>query len=153
MIKSKENKIMGFFNLFRKPKTDIKKEMLDSINSFMVKYATSNEGEIENVAYIFAHAIQMINTPSERQLAKSIDSNGVTPGCAALNILQNCAMAEIKQVSGVDFINGCDDGAYEFYNAVNEEKLVKGYISKGQYEENKLLGTKLHLSPPGGFWL
>lgn len=119
----------------------------------MAKYVTNNDGEFENVVYIFAHATQMINAPSERQLAKSIKSNGVTPECAALNILQNCAMAEIKQVSGVEFINGCDDGAYELYNTVNEEKLGKGYISKLQYEENKLLGTKLHLSPPLGFWL
>lgn len=132
---------------------NVKKEMLDSISSFMSKYAAQQQGEIDNVVYIFARAIQMTNSLSEKELVKAMRSNGVTPEGAALNTLQNCAMAEIKQVSGTDFILGRDDGAYKLYNAINDEKLIKGHISLSQYEENKLLGTKLHLTPPGGYWL
>jgi hypothetical protein len=144
---------MSLFSRLKKSESDIKTQMLDCISAFMGKYATDNQGNIEDVAYIFAHAIQMINALSNRQLTKAMHSNNVNAECGALNTLQNCAMTEIKPVSGVDFITGCEDGPYKLYRAINDEKLNKGYISKAQYDENEMLGTKLHLIPPGGVWL
>ena len=138
----------------KKIKSNVAEEMKKSISSFMVKYATEKQGEIEDVAYIFAHAMQMINSSSEKELSKEMRANGVTADFGALNILQNFAMVEIKYEPLRDIIiNRENGGPYDLYNAVNKEKLSKGYISQQQYEENERVGNTLRFVPNGHLWL
>lgn len=140
--------------IIKKSKSNVKNEMRNSISSFMSKYAAEKQGDIEDVAHIFARAMQTINSLSEKELSKEMKKNGVTADFGALNILQNCAMVEIEYAPLADIIKRCaNDGPYELYNAVNLEKLNKGYISKQQYEENESLGNKLHFLPNGGLFL
>lgn len=127
---------------------NLKDEMTESISSFMAQYAAEMDGAIENVAYIFARAIQMIDSTSEKDLSMEMRLTGVTPEFGALNILQNFAMVEIEYAPMADIIRGdSDSGPYELYNAINEEKLIRGYISEEQYKENESLGVKLRHVP------
>ena len=143
---------MGFFSdIFKHEETNNKEMMLSYISEYMGYYASNHQSEADEVAYIFANAIQMINASSEKTLTKSTHSNNATPESAALNILQNCAMSEIKPISGVSFLLEDSNGPFDLYNSINEEKLNRGYISKSQYEENKKLGNRRHLASPLGF--
>lgn len=129
-------------------KTPTQEQMYNCISSFMTSYAQSKNGNIENVAYIFVRAKKMVLSSSEKELVSEIRTNGISPENAALNILQNCAMMEIKYVSIQDAIKGLsDDGPYHLFHAVNDEKLTRGYVSQAQYEENKMLGDKLRYVP------
>ena len=114
--------------------------MKDSQSDFLTKYATAHPDNMPDVAGIFANARIMLNSLTEKDVAREMKTNGVSAELGALNILQNYAMAEIEAVSMRDMLLGGDSGAYSLYMAINEEKLEKGYIDIEQYNENKRLG-------------
>ena len=139
---------MGFFN---REKTNYVGEMLEYIKNFMLIYIKEYPSASDVVIPIFSNAEQMVRGLSEKQISKMMKSNNVNIECGVLNIIQNFAMTELKPKSGVDFLRG-DDYAYDLYNYVNEYKYDNGYISKSQFEENKMLATKLSLQSPLGSW-
>ncbi|MBQ5321583.1 MAG: hypothetical protein J6K88_05980 [Oscillospiraceae bacterium] len=139
---------MGFFN---REKTNYVGEMREYIKKFMLKYIKEYPSASDVVIPIFSNAEQMVRGLSEKQISKMMKTNNVNIECGALNIIQNFAMTELEPKSGVDFLRG-DNYAYDLYNYVNEYKYANGYISKLQFEENKMLATKLSLQSPLGSW-
>jgi hypothetical protein len=131
--------------LFNKKKyLIIAEEMKEATKNYMAQYASENPDEIEDVAYIFASAMHMIEQASPQDIKKGMSSTGASARAAALNILQNCAMVEISPCSATELISKMyDDAAYDLYNAINDEKLKNMFISKRQHEENKLLAIKI----------
>lgn len=119
-------------------------EMKDSLLIFMTGYAIQKHDNMESLAGIFASAQNIINSVSPKEVQKEMSKNSVSAESIVLNIIQNCAMYEIK-ASTKDFLFGQEDEAFVLYMDINDEKLEKGYISKEQYEENKRLGTCLKI--------
>ena len=141
---------MGWF--LGKPKTNYVGVMRECVKEFMLKYIKEFPGPSDVVIPIFSDAEQMIRGLSEKETSKMMNVNGVNAECGALNIIQNFAMTKLEPKSGVDFLKGNDNDAFDLYNYVNQVKLDKGYITKQQFEENKLLATKLSLQSPLGAW-
>lgn len=137
---------MGLFN---REKTNYVGEMREYIKNFMVQYINEFPLSSDDVIPIFSDAEQMIRGLSERKISKIMRLNHVNIECGVLNIIQNFAMTRLEPKSCVDFL-GSDDKAYDLYNCVNKCKYNKGYISKQQFEENKMLATKLSLQSPLG---
>lgn len=137
--------------LFSRTKTNYVGEMREYVKSFMLQYIKEYPCSSDVVIPIFSNANEMIKGLSEKDLQKSMKTNGVNIECGALNIIQNFAMTELKPKSGVDFLKN-EDYALDLYNYVNELKYQKGYISKVQFEENKMLATKMSLQSPLGSW-
>lgn len=135
---------MGFFN---RQKTNYVGEMREYIKSFMLKYIKEYPLASDVVIPIFSNAEQMVGSLSEKEISKIIKTHNVNIECGALNIIQNLAMTELELKSGVDFLKG-DNYTYDLYNYINEYKYDRGYISESQFEENKMLATKLSLQPP-----
>ena len=139
---------MGLFSIFGSNKdTQLLQEMRCYLDQFMVKYATENPDDMENVAGVFANARMMINAMSAKDVKRGMKQNGVNAECGVLNIIQNYAMSEIESLSTKDLLFGGeeDNGAFDLYMFVNGLKLNRGYISEEQYDDNKRLGTCLRL--------
>ena len=134
-----------FFSLFSKNKyLNIAREMKETVKKYIAQYGSERPDESEDAAYIFANAIQMIELASPRDIKRSLAGNAVSFDEAALNILQNCAMTEITPCPVTELISRkYDDTAFDLYNAINDEKLKKKFISQQQHEENKLLAIKI----------
>lgn len=139
---------------FSKTNTNYVLEMHECLKQYMLAYLKENPSSGDDVIPIFSSADEMIRGLTEREVSKMMKQNHVNTECGALNILQNFAMTEIKPVSSRDYIIGNTDPAYKLYCHINKAKFNKGYISKKQYDENELLGTKLGMSSPFGTgWL
>lgn len=138
--------------LFNKTKTNYVGEMRECVKFFMLKYIDDFPKSSDVVIPIFSDAEQMIRGLSEKDIAKMMKVNRVNVECGALNIIQNFAMTNLEPKSGVEFLKSNDNYALDLYNYVNQMKLDKGYITGRQYEENKLLATKLSLQSPLGGW-
>ena len=138
--------------LFKRKKTSYIEEMRKQLKAFMLQYIKDYPMASDTVIPIFSNVEEMLKNSSERDITKLLKSNNINVECAILNIIQNFAMAELKPKSGVDFLKSSDDYALELYNYTNALKLEKGYISKEQYEENKMLGVKMSLQSPLGNW-
>ena len=143
---------MGLFG----GKTNYKETMRSCLKNIMLDLVKSDPEFGNAVVPIISDAELMIRQQSENELAKGIRENHVNVECAALNILQNCAMYSIKPKSTYDYlssaIHGEEDYANRLFDYVNKLKFEKGYISKEQYDENALLATKLSISSPLGDW-
>ena len=137
--------------LFNRTKTNYVGEMREYVKSFMLQYIKEFPSASDVVIPIFSNADEMIRGLSEKEISKSMRTNRVNVECGALNIIQNFAMTELKPKSGVDFLSK-EDYALKLYNYVNELKFNKGYISRAQFDENKMLSTKLSLQSPLGSW-
>ena len=141
---------------FGKSKTNPRQEMTEYLKKFMLDYIKENAEDADDVVPIFSDAEVGIRKLPEKELNKSLKQNHITIEFAVLNIVQNCAMVSIKPQAAKDFlmrsITGNHDSAYDLYHYVNDIKLKKGYISKEQYEENKLLAVKLSMKSPLGQW-
>lgn len=139
---------------FFKPKTNYTREMREYLKEYMLSYIKDNPFSADDVVPIFSDAELIIRKLSERKISKAMRVNNIGVECCALNILQNVAMAAIKQQSATDFLKSYDkDYAYELYKCVNDLKLEKGYINEQQYEENNLIATKIAIKSPLGNWL
>ena len=139
--------------LFKRKKISYIQEMCEQLKIFMLQYIKDYPMSSNIVIPIFSNAEKMLKSNSERDIIKLLKSNNINIECAILNIIQNFAMAELKPKSGVDFLKSSnDDYALELYNYTNVLKLEKGYISKQQFEENKMLGVKMSLQSPLGNW-
>ena len=138
---------MGFFSMFSSNKnSEILQLMKDYLSEFMCKYASKHPDDMPYVAGIFANTRMMINSMSPRDANKAMSKNGVSAECGVLNILQNYSMPEFTSDSVDDLLFGDNEGkeeAFDLYMFINEEKLRLGYISKEQYEENRILGLCL----------
>lgn len=138
---------------FFKPKTNYAGEMREYLKGYMLSYIEENPLAADDIVPIFSDAELIVRRLPEREIVKTMRSNGVNVECCALNILQNVAMTNITQQSSTDFLKGAmKDHAFELYRKINKMKLEKGYISKQQYEENDLLATKLAIKSPLGSW-
>lgn len=142
---------------FFKPKTDYSREMRECLKEYMLSYIKDNPFAADTVVPIFSDAELIIRGLPEKEIAKTIRVNDINVECCALNILQNVAMTEIKQVSTRDFLLRTrpeeQDHAYELFNHINKLKLDKGYIDKQQYDDNHLVATKLAMKSPLDGWL
>ena len=142
---------------FFKSKTNYSGEMRNCLQAYMLSYIKENPLAADDVVPIFSDAELMIRRLPEKEIAKTMRANGVNAECCALNILQNVAMTEIKQVSSRDFLLRTSpeeqDHAFELFNYINQLKLDKGYIDKQQYDDNKFAATKLAIKSPLGSWL
>ena len=142
---------------FFKPKTDYSREMRECLKEYMLSYIKDNPFAADTVVPIFSDAELIIRGLPEKEIAKTIRANDINVECCALNILQNVAMTEIKQVSSKDFLLRTrpeeQDHAYELFNHINKLKLDKGYIDKQQYDDNQLVATKLAMKSPLNNWL
>ena len=140
---------MGLFHKLSKKNNDLLQSMQDYLTSYMAKYARENPASMSNVAGIFANARMMINSLTEKDIKELQKNRFAADVCRSgvLNILQNHAMSEIRCVDTKDlfFGNNDDDGAFDLYMAINEEKLNLGYINIDQYEDNKRLGDCLRM--------
>jgi hypothetical protein len=135
-------------SLLKVETSGIKREMLDSIDNFMVKYGKEYGNDIAPVAYIFSESKKMLLSESENNLEKILKENKTTAEAGALNILQNHAMLEIKYTTLQDAVKGnCDSGPSDLYSAINKEKYKKGFITKQQYDEAEELAYKLQFIP------
>ena len=137
---------MGLFSIFGGNKgNQLIQDMKDCLSRFMVRYATENPNDMENVAGIFANAHMMINTMTPKDAKQALGQNGVNAECGVLNIIQNYAMSEIESTPMSSWLYGgeSDNGAFDLYMFVNDLKLNLGYISEEQYHDNKRLGTCL----------
>lgn len=141
-----------FFNR----KTDYRGEMRECLMEYMLSYINDNPTAGDTVVPIFSDSELIIRRLPKKEIAKAIRVNGINAECCALNILQNVAMTEIKQVSFRDFLRCTmpeeQDHAYELFNHINKLKLDKGYIDQQQYEDNRLTATKLAIKSPLGSW-
>ena len=141
---------MNLFSRFKRQKDhDIPQEMADYLQRFFMGYVTEAPDDMQDVDDIFAQALALIRSLSPKEAAAGLRSNHVGVECAVLNILQNCAMVEIKPSDPNDILFGPEDpGALSLYMAVNAEKLRLGYIDTAQYEANKRLGECLRYGLP-----
>lgn len=137
--------------LFDWNKTNYLGEMRVFIKDFMMMYVKEYPRSSDTVIPIFSDAEMMILGWSEREISKMLKKNHVNIESAVLNIVQNVAMHNLKPKSGVDFIKD-EDFVLDLYKYINKRKLMKGYISKQQYEENEELGVKMSLQAPLGMW-
>ena len=127
--------------------TNYCQEMREILKNYMLQYIKDNPSSGDAVIPIFSDAEVMIRRSSEKQLCKMMKKNHVNAECGVLNILQNFAMVNLSPQPALDYLLD-DNPVLELYNAINELKLQKGYISQRQYEENKMLGVKLSLQSP-----
>lgn len=139
---------MGLFN---KEKTNYRLEMHELLKNFMLEYVEEFPKAADAVIPIFSNADQMIKNTSEKELSTMLKRNKTNVEHAVLNIVQNWAMTELKPKTGADFLMA-EDYALNLYDYVNNMKYERGYISKEQFEENKLLAIQLSLVPPLGTW-
>lgn len=123
--------------------------MKNCIDDFKLSYLSSHTlsvAKIKTLNKICKKAHKMINKMSSTDIANGMAVNDVSIECAALNILQNVAMINIKPCSAVEYINGSsEDYAYDLYKAINTEKFWRGLISEEQYGENITTGTLVKL--------
>ena len=139
--------------LFFRNKTRHREEMCRFLKEYMLEYIDKNPSAADDIIPIFSNAAESIQNSTERQIHKLLRTNHINEECAALNIVHNFAACEITQRSPVDFIiHASEDSASALYKYINDIKYNKGYISKQQYDENRLTGTKFALRPPWGNW-
>lgn len=91
-------------------------------------------------------AKRIIYKQSEKEFTRLLQQKGITVKESALNILQNCALFNIKAATASEIINA-DYNAIGLYNAVNDKKLDLGYISEEQHADNSMLIFKKFASP------
>ncbi|MDD6682512.1 MAG: hypothetical protein PUE61_05010 [Clostridiales bacterium] len=139
---------MGLFN---RKKTNHIEGMKTILKAFMLQYIHENPHAADGVMPIFSSAETIIRGISEKKMHKTLTRNNVNEECSVLNIIQNCAMTELKPQSGAAFLIN-DNHALDLYQYVNKQKLCKGFITKQQFDENEMLGTKLSLHSPLGEW-
>lgn len=106
------------------------------------------KGDIKR-AYKLARKI--IYKQSETEFTRLLKQEGISVKESALNILQNCALFNIRATTAAEIINA-DYNAIGLYNAVNDEKLTLGYISKEQHADNSMLIIKKFASPFGRWY-
>lgn len=149
--------IRCYRNVSKITKTDYRREMRECLMEYMLSYINDNPFAADAVVPIFSDAELIIRRLPEKEISKTIRVNNINVECCALNILQNVAMTEIKQVSTRDFLSRTSpdeqDHAYELFSHVNKLKLDKGYIDKQQYDDNQHVATKLAIKSPLGTWL
>ncbi len=139
---------MGLFN---RRKTNYVGEMREFLRKFMMQYITDNPYASDSVIPIFSDAELMIRGSSEKEMCEMLKENNVNIEFGVLNIIQNFAMVYVKPRSAAELIR-LEDHALNLYNFVNNAKYESGYISKQQFDENRMLGVKLGLKPPLGEW-
>ena len=137
--------------LFDRIKINYKMELREEVKEFMLKYIKEHPNSADDVVCVFSQADIVAQNLSKRELNKIIKRQGHSIEYLSLNIIQNCAMMELKPKSGIDYLQGNDYLRY-LYDYVNELKFKRGYIGKQQFEENKMIGMQLSLVPPLGMW-
>ena len=138
---------------FLRAKTNNVEQMELWLQNFMLDYLKEHADDGDDLVPIFSDTRDFIRKAGEKKITKLLKQNMISVEEGILNILQNHAMFAITPKSGVDFIMGGDDAAYELYNNLNDLKLSRGYISKKQHTENEKAVTRAALIPPGGRWL
>ena len=133
------------FDFFKK-KDSLITELVEMISNF------ESTCPVGGVGYVFGQSKKMAKKLSVRDVKNEMYGSNTTLEAIALNIIQNCAMLNIKPQSASNFLL-CDNKELELYDYINLLKLEKKYISDEQFEENKLLGVKMSMVPPLGTWL
>lgn len=137
--------------LFGRMKNNYRIELREHVKAFMLNYIKEYPNSADDVVPIFSQADILVQNLTERELYKVVKRQGHSMEYMALNIIQNCAMMELKPKNAIDFLQG-NDYIHSLYDHVNELKYERGYIDRQQFEENKMLGTQLSLVPPLGMW-
>ena len=100
----------------------------------------------DDIKRTYKLARKIIYKQSEKEFTRLLQQKGITVKESALNILQNCALFNIKAATASEIINA-DYNAIGLYNAVNDKKLDLGYISEEQHADNSMLIVKKFASP------
>ena len=138
-----------------KPKQSYMDEMREQLLEIMAKYAKEDPDSAEATIPIFSQAEKLLSSSSEKDIKDILTENKCTIDFLTLNILQNCAMTEIKPRTARDIIARQDenkDAAFDLYSFINQLKLDKGYIDKQQFDDNAVLATQIALGLNMGFY-
>lgn len=135
-------------------KRNYRTEMYEFLKAFMLEYIRENPCAADTVIPIFSNAELIIRQSSENDLKKAMKENDVSIEHGVLNIVQNCAMVEIKPQDYYSLVSSIvhreKDPVLALYDNVNNLKYKKGYINKQQFDENELLGIQRSTQSPLG---
>ncbi|MBE6742079.1 MAG: hypothetical protein E7570_07235 [Ruminococcaceae bacterium] len=119
-----------------------KTKIIDTINDLVSEYKLK-KSNTRIVDKIYKKSLKVIKKLTISDIYNEMQTNNVPIELVALNILQNCAMLYIKPAKSFKDMLIEKDEAKDFFDYINDKKYDNGLITEEQYEENKLVGTKL----------
>lgn len=130
---------------------EYRQEIINYLKEFKLQYLNENPTQKREIDIIFSITIKVVRELTSSFLQQKVICHGQSAKLTALLFLQNTTLYKMGKKELETFFNETlekKNVAYDLFNTVNELKLSKGYITKEEFEKDKLMAVKLSIKLP-----